>query len=33
MIPIHNLDGMGIVLGHQIPNPHGSIAQEGQIRG
>jgi hypothetical protein len=27
MIPVHNLFGIGIVLGDQIPDPEGSIAQ------
>ncbi len=31
MIPIHNLDGVGVILGDQVPNPNRSISQEDQF--
>src|SRR4030067_1047276 len=25
MIPVHNLDGLGVIPGHQVPNPYGAV--------
>ena len=31
VVPMHNLDSIGVILGNQVPNPGGSIAQEDQF--